>query len=125
MWPLEPVVNRPVNRWRRRAWMGIGLGLFAWWAGCHHAPISDGNATVLVDLMAQRLAVARDVAWNKFNTGAPILDAPREQAVLTALVSQAVRTGVARETATQFFTAQIAASRQVQLELIEGWQRGS
>jgi chorismate mutase len=109
-----------------RPWPWLaGLGLWiavAAASGCHHA--LDAHDTRLIELMAQRLDVSRDVAWTKFNSGAPVLDPPREQVVLTALVGQATRAGVGREAAERFFTAQIAASRQVQTEWIDGWKNG-
>jgi chorismate mutase len=103
----------------------LGVSLVAWLAaGCHHAPALEANETRLIELMAQRLEVSRDVAWSKFNSGAPVLDPARERVVLTALVGQATRAGVGREAAERFFAAQIAASRQVQTEWIDGWKNG-
>jgi chorismate mutase len=105
--------------------LGLGLVLLLFWAGCRTSPALDVNDAVLVDLMAQRLDIGRDVAWSKFNSGAAIVDAPREQAVLASLVTQATRAGVDAPGATAFFNAQILASRQLQAELIDNWQRGA
>ena len=79
----------------------------------------------LIDLIARRLDLARDVAWAKFHTGAPVYDPGRERAVLQALVAKATEAGISPSLAAIFFTAQIAASRQVQIELIDGWKGGA
>jgi chorismate mutase-like protein len=79
----------------------------------------------LVDLMAQRLDLAREVAWTKFQSGAPISDPARENALIHDLAARAVKAGFSTSGTLIFFSAQIAASRQVQAELIDAWKRGA
>ena len=74
--------------------------------------------------MAERLEVARDVAWAKAHSGAPVLDPKREAALIDALVKQGMAAGIAPARVERFFTAQIAASRQVQTELLDAWRAG-
>lgn len=68
----------------------------------------------LLTLIVERLAVAPDVARVKWNTHAPVEDLPREQQVIAAVGSSAPTYGLPRETAEQFFRAQIEASKIVQ-----------
>jgi chorismate mutase len=79
----------------------------------------------LWDLIAQRLDLAREVAWTKFQTGAPISDPERENALIHSLAAKAAQAGFPTSATTAFFTAQIAASRQLQAELIDGWTKGA
>jgi chorismate mutase-like protein len=121
MRPPEPVVNRQGHF----SWLGLGSALLGiWLAGCQASPTLGAGDAVLVDLIARRLELGRDVAWSKFNRGAAIVDAPREKAVLASIVSQAARAGIDSRPATTFFNAQILASRQLQEEVIDGWRRG-
>lgn len=80
--------------------------------------------TRTVELMAQRLEVARDVAWIKFQNNAPVQDRQREAELLASLVAQGTQAGIPAPQVAAFFTAQIRASRQVQSGLIFGWRRG-
>lgn len=122
MRPAEPVVN-PADRF---GVFGLLLSLFAWaWAGCTTAPRLNPDEVVLVELIAERLEIGREVAWAKFNSGAAIVDPPREQVVLASFVGQATRAGIDPDRAKAFFNAQILASRQLQSELITGWRGGA
>jgi chorismate mutase len=75
--------------------------------------------------MAQRLDLAREVAWTKFQSGAPISDPARESALIHDLAARAVKAGFSTSGTVIFFSSQIAASRQVQAELIDAWKRGA
>jgi len=78
----------------------------------------------LVELMARRLEVAREVAWIKFQNDAPVRDPKREAELLASLTGQAGALGISPEVAGRFFSAQIRASCRVQDELIRYWKRG-
>ncbi|MEI6338419.1 MAG: gamma subclass chorismate mutase AroQ [Verrucomicrobiota bacterium] len=80
--------------------------------------------TRLVELMTQRLELARQVAWIKFQNQAKVKGVKREAELLASLEQKAAAIGLARETARVFFQAQIQASCQVQQGLISGWKRG-
>lgn len=75
--------------------------------------------------MVARLEIARDVAWAKANSGAPVLDAERERVLLAALVKQGEAAGLGAARVEKFFSAQIAASREVQTELLAAWTTGT
>jgi chorismate mutase len=95
-------------------------------AGCDTARALD-NAAInrLVKPMVVRLEIAREVAWSKARSGAPVLDEEREAALLAALVNQGEAAGLAPERVRAFFSAQIAASREVQTELLSAWAAGT
>lgn len=78
----------------------------------------------LVELMSQRLELARHVAWAKFQSDAKVSDPKRESELLAALELQARESGLSEKIARNFFEAQILASRQVQEKLISNWKRG-
>ncbi len=78
----------------------------------------------IVELMAHRLEVAREVAWIKFENNAPVKDPRREAELLASLVAQGSQAGIPAPLVESFFGAQIRASRQVQSGLIFGWKRG-
>jgi chorismate mutase len=71
--------------------------------------------------MAERLLIAREVAWTKHHSGAPVLDPEREAALLTSLIAKGRARGLDVTRVEDFFTAQIAASREVQAELLFAW----
>lgn len=112
---------------KRRAFLRIGLcaGLVLL-AGCCVSRQARETAKLarLADRMAVRLEIARDVAWAKAQSGTPVLDLERERMVLAALVNQGEAAGLSRERVERFFSAQIAASREVQTELLAAWAAG-
>jgi chorismate mutase-like protein len=75
----------------------------------------------LARLIDQRLAISRDVARAKWNSHAPIEDAPREAQIVERLTAQATAAGVPAPLAQRFFRAQIEASKTVQRHLFEQW----
>jgi len=94
--------------------------------GCSTAPVVNppGEVAGLANAMLRRLAIADQVAWVKFQSSAPVLDAAREQQVLAQAVSAATKAGVDPNLASRFFAAQILASRTRQEQLIRVWSRG-
>ncbi len=113
---------------KRRTFFWIGLCAGVWLlAGCC-APWAAKEATPLSRLangMEARLKIARDVAWSKANSGAPVLDVEREWVLLAALVKQGEEAGLPKARVERFFSAQIAASREVQTELLTAWAAGA
>jgi chorismate mutase-like protein len=64
-----------------------------------------------------------EVARAKWNTQAPIEDAPREQALLQSLRDRATALGVPATTVDRFFAAQIEAAKVLQHELFARWRQ--
>lgn len=103
----------------------LGLVLFA---GCQTpTPATPANARVpgLPALMAERLTIAREVAWTKHHSGAPVFDPEREASLLASLIAEGRARGLDPARVEDFFTAQIAASREVQTELLFAWASGA
>lgn len=99
------------------------VSIFAF--GCATRPAAEvGEGSALAALMDRRLALADRVAWAKYQSSLPIIDAERERQVLDASVAAATREGVDPELAARFFEAQILASRMRQEEVIRLWRRG-
>lgn len=85
---------------------------------------SPADDVRLVELMAQRLEVAREVAWVKFQNNLPVRDPKREAELLGSLTNRAGALGVSPKVAERFFSAQIRASCRVQEELMRYWEHG-
>lgn len=127
----------PPGRGRRRAGPAVRAGLLpvpavlALLAGCADPapPLSEGPAgatpadglTRIVQLSAERAVLSDRVAAAKFGTPAPVTDPAREAAVLEGARADATRAGVDPEWTARVFGDQIAASTQVQNDLIRGW----
>ena len=84
------------------------------------APQADA-LTRVVQLAAQRAQVADRVAAAKLGTGQPVTDPAREATVIAAARDAATRTGVDPEWVARVFDDQIAASTQVQNDLLRQW----
>ena len=82
------------------------------------------NEARLVELMAERLVLAQEVARTKYREGLPIRDGKRESASMKALVAKGRSMGLSSYTTSRFFKAQFAASRLYQTELISYWRAG-
>jgi chorismate mutase len=70
----------------------------------------------LVDLLAQRLTIARRTAALKRAAGLPIMDPQREAAVIRSAVAHARSLGVPEEPVREIFWHIIGLSRRVQEE---------
>ena len=77
----------------------------------------------LAGLLEQRLELGVEVARAKWNSGQPIQDEVREQAVIEATVDRAAALGIDVALARSLITDQIAASRLLQEGLHEEWRR--
>ena len=80
-------------------------------------------AAELEDAIAARLLLMDDVARYKWNHALPVVDAPREAALLERATADAVAIGLPEAYARRIIAAQIDASRAIQLQLVAGWQR--
>ena len=88
---------------------------------------SAQSATVkletLVETSARRLALARPVAFAKWDARSQVEDAAREAEVIAAAVEAGQSRGFDREFVSNFFRAQIEANKLVQYSLLASWRR--
>ncbi|MFC6300552.1 chorismate mutase [Pseudomonas sp. CCM 7893] len=78
--------------------------------------------TPLLDSIAERLAIADQVALSKWDSHKPVEDRAREQDVIASVVAQAPSYTLAPAAAEQFFSAQIEANKLVQYVHLSDWQ---
>jgi chorismate mutase-like protein len=85
------------------------------------------NGTVTIDalrsIIAERLALMPDVARHKWNHELPVEDLAREAVILEATVKKAQVVGLERAYAVRVVSAQMTASKRIQSQLIEAWQK--
>ena len=94
-------------------------------AGCATQPPAAhdvGKIDRVLVLVGERLSYMEDVARNKWNSGAPIEDLPREREILDGLGRQAADYGLDAGTARDFFRAQIEASKTIQRTRFAQWR---
>lgn len=94
-------------------------------ASCISTRVANGptpSEIKLVDLMAERLDLAHQIAWQKYLAGIPIAAPEREAELLDLLDARARESGL--PSARSFFEAQIAASRNLQAHVSRRWRRG-
>ena len=93
-------------------------------AGCATQPaVQDvGKIDRLLTLIGQRLGYMDDVARNKWTSGAPIEDLPREREIIDSLGRQAPSYGLDAATARDLFRAQIEASKMIQRTRFAEWR---
>jgi chorismate mutase len=77
----------------------------------------------LVETSAHRLMIAERVALAKWESGAPVEDAPREAQVIHSAVEAGEARGLDEASVTAFFRAQIEANKIVQYSLLADWRR--
>jgi chorismate mutase len=83
---------------------------------------SDPLLEDLLRLMRQRLLLMHDVARAKWNAKKPLADTDREKIMLRGLVEKGRGMGIEPEFAGDFFTAQIDASRLLQMNDLRRWK---
>ena len=107
-----------------RARTALAALLFSLLAACatQQPPADVAKIDRVLTLIQQRLAIADDVARNKWNSGAPIEDLPREREIIEGIGKQAAGYGVAPELARDFFRAQIEASKLIQNARFREWR---
>ncbi|MGW0893315.1 chorismate mutase [Saccharopolyspora sp. NPDC002578] len=85
-------------------------------------PVAGADGiTDLVRLAEERAVLSDQVAASKFGTGKAVTDPAREAVVIDGARADAARAGVDPEWAAQVFQDQIAASTQVQNDLLRQW----
>jgi chorismate mutase len=105
--------------------MNRKIGPYPIWklALANDAPaVSAASLDVLLGLIGERLAIMPDVARHKYNSGAAVEDLSREAQVIETVTAQAVEAGIDKDLATQFFQAQIDASKMIQSARIAAWK---
>jgi chorismate mutase len=93
-------------------------------AGCAAQPPAADAEKVdrILILIQERLGYMDDVARNKWNSGAPIEDLPREREIIEGLGRQAPAYGLDATIAKDFFRAQIEASKMIQTARFAEWR---
>jgi chorismate mutase len=77
----------------------------------------------LVEISAQRLAIAEQVALAKWESGMPVDDVPREERVIASAIRAGESRGLDQAAVSNFFRAQIEANKLVQYSLLADWRR--
>ena len=106
--------------WRN---LGITLVIVIGGIGTACAQSATDKLEVLVETSARRLAMARQVAFAKWDARSQVEDAAREAEVITAAVKAGQSKGLDREVVSNFFRAQIEANKLVQYSLLANWHR--
>jgi chorismate mutase len=93
-------------------------------AGCAAQPpaVDIEKIDRVLTLIQQRLGYMEDVARNKWNSGAPIEDLPREREIIAGIGLRAAGYGLDAEIAQDFFRAQIEASKVMQNARFREWR---
>jgi chorismate mutase len=109
-WPNRKRMNIP--------WHNLGISLVILIGGISTASAQRpaDKLELLVETVARRLEVARQVAFAKWDMRSQVEDAAREAEVITAAVKAGQSTGLGREFVSNFFRAQIEAKMQDLLE---------
>ena len=76
------------------------------------------------NLAAERLSLAPEVAWYKYQNNLPLYDSPREAVVLRESQQLGNLRGIPAETTRQLFSTQMEASRRIQWEYFHAWRDG-
>lgn len=87
------------------------------------APIAPTPLASLIDSVAQRIAIADQVALSKWDNNQPIADPQREQHVLADPASHAANYHLSPDHVSRFFSDQIEANKLVQYVLFANWLR--
>jgi chorismate mutase len=76
----------------------------------------------LLDASVQRLALAREVAFVKWDDGTPVEDVARERQVIGAAITAGREVELTAEFVRRFCSAQIEANKLIQYALLTKWQ---
>jgi chorismate mutase len=88
------------------------------------ASVPSGTFDATIALIVERLDTGDDVAASKWFSGAPVVDAAREKAVLDAAAARAAEVGADPSYVAAVFTDQITASKEIQQALLDSWHAG-
>lgn len=101
--------------------------LAAWTiAGEEQTACAQGSADQLqrlVETSARRILIAEQVALAKWDSGAPVEDASREDHVIASATKAGHSRGLDPASVSNFFRAQIEANKLVQYSLLAEWRR--
>lgn len=78
---------------------------------------------LLVETSARRLVIAEQVALAKWDSGAPVEDASREEHIIVTATKAGQSRGLDPGSVSSFFRAQIEANKLVQYSLLAEWRR--
>lgn len=92
-------------------------------AGVAHAQGAVERLQPLVETSAQRLAIAKQVAFAKWDSGSPVEDTLRETQVIVSASNAGESKGLDKAFVASFFRAQIEANKLVQYSLLSDWRR--
>lgn len=93
-------------------------------AACATSPRLPEESGPVMGLMAERLRLAREVAWVKHQNSLPIHDPEQESAVTAKLVRQGERAGIEEALVLRFVRSQMEASRLEQEAWMSRWRKG-
>jgi chorismate mutase len=96
----------------------FGIGAHGAWA---ESPAEQLRP--LVQASAQRVAIANDVAFSKWDSGANVEDIARENQVIAHATQAGKSRGLDEKFVADFFRAQIEANKLVQYDLLANWHR--
>jgi chorismate mutase-like protein len=77
----------------------------------------------LVEMSAQRLVIAEQIALAKWDSGTPVEDTFREAQIIASAIKVGESRGLDPATVSNFFRAQIEANKLVQYSLLAEWRR--
>lgn len=113
-----------LQRWcNRKALLGLGVMVVPWMSACAQVSAPPAEVTQLLASIEHRLALAKQVALNKWDTGKPVEDRARERQVIDNARASAVDRKIDPEWAEQFFAAQIEANKLFQYARLDAWTR--
>ncbi len=112
---------------RHLGWITAGLLISGFVVAADQQASDEARETVdgLIAQVEQRLSIAPDVAMAKWNSEAPINVPEREAQILKRVVEEAQHQGVDHQLARAFFQDQFDASKAVQKQLHQQWQKES
>lgn len=87
--------------------------------------LQNENHNHLLELINKRLEIAPLVAKSKWNTKLPINDSIREKIILDTVEAKAVKLGINKYFARDFFQAQFDAGKRIQFQLHKKWKNES
>jgi chorismate mutase len=108
-----------ILRWAALALLVAGAGIAA--TPPARAPEDVVKVDALLRLVQERLDVAPQVAQTKWNTKAPIEDLPREEQIIERVRGKAGEFGLDPQWVSEFFQAQIDASKAIQANRHKAW----
>jgi len=88
-----------------------------------HAQSTVDQLEPLVETSAHRIALAKQVALSKWDSGTAVEDAPREAQVIQGAINGGEAKGLDQVSVSNFFKAQIEANKLMQYSLLAEWHR--